>query len=257
VQYHDGASELVIQPIVSQANGISDVRIVAVGKQGGEVFKAHLGLVDLSGVWFLKFPDFVGVIPQSLSCAGPLLTNDSFAMFYITMQNVTGRYVADTSADGLTWIEDASLLNALADQFSAGGLDPSGLNLEQMNGMVTINPGEIKMQSSSILAEEPLSSIDGSSGDKFTSIQDPGTYGLDSTFTSLEYLGGDGMFTYPTMASDVPLWRLSGGQAVITVNMTEIIYTFSEGVLESQNRYTCQGTITSALEVLIFNGLRP
>jgi len=48
--YHDGTKELVLAPI-HPAFGLSQVRLVAVGKTGGEVFKAKITPIDLSGVW--------------------------------------------------------------------------------------------------------------------------------------------------------------------------------------------------------------
>jgi hypothetical protein len=48
--YHDGSKELVLAPIHPDF-GLSQVRLVAVGKTGGEVFKAKITPIDLSGVW--------------------------------------------------------------------------------------------------------------------------------------------------------------------------------------------------------------
>jgi len=114
-QYHDGSKELVLTPIHPKM-GYQEVRLVALGEAGGEVFRAKVTPADFSGVWAFK--------------PGKILVN-----------NVTCTTTAESGESGLDFeglLSFGSMLPIFGDFAQEGGtelrwtLDPTRL-LEEMD----------------------------------------------------------------------------------------------------------------------------
>ena len=109
VTFHDGKEELVLQPIHADM-GLPSVRVVAMGRQGGERFRARVELIDLSGVWVLS-----GVpISNDITCSEEIadegvrmgLDAESTAAFgvgIVALGSPFGDYAPDAAGTRLTW----------------------------------------------------------------------------------------------------------------------------------------------------------
>jgi hypothetical protein len=109
VTFHDGSEELVLQPIHATM-GFPAVRVVALGREGGERFQARVEVIDLSGVWVLR-----GVpVSSDVTCSDETDNEDltlsfnaeqagNFGMGLISLSTVWGDFVADGSGTRWTW----------------------------------------------------------------------------------------------------------------------------------------------------------
>ena len=103
-QYHDGTEELVIEPIHAK-KGVTSVRLVALGRSGGERFQAQVGVVSLSGVWVFT-PE--KLISHDVTCKDEEGSEESEGMAegatqVIGLAGASGDYVADEIGNRLTW----------------------------------------------------------------------------------------------------------------------------------------------------------
>jgi hypothetical protein len=109
VTFHDGKEELLIQPIHTEM-GFPSVRLVALGREGGERFRARVELIDLSGVWI-----FSGVpVSNNVTCSEEIadegvrmgLEPDAASVFGVgiaALGSAWGDYERDADGRGLTW----------------------------------------------------------------------------------------------------------------------------------------------------------
>jgi hypothetical protein len=109
VAFHDGTEELVIQPVHADM-GFPAVRVVALGREGGEHFRARVEMVDLSGVWvFTGVPVSNGVtcsdsiVDDSISFGADPQTMGRLGMGLVGMGSLLGDYTLDASGNGMTW----------------------------------------------------------------------------------------------------------------------------------------------------------
>lgn len=103
-QFHEGQEELVIQPIHARM-GVPSVRVVALGRAGGEHFRARVGMVDLSGAWVL-YPD--ELVSNSITCTGDGEADmeeatAELAATMIGFGSALGDHLPEEEGNGLTW----------------------------------------------------------------------------------------------------------------------------------------------------------
>jgi len=109
VTFHDGKEELVIQPIHADM-GFPSVRLVALGREGGEPFRARVEMIDLSGVWIFSGSP----VSNNVTCSEEIadesvkmgLQPDAAAAFGVGIAGLGsawGNYERDADGRGLTW----------------------------------------------------------------------------------------------------------------------------------------------------------
>jgi hypothetical protein len=115
LKYSDGSQELKLLPIHGEM-GIKKVRLVALGENGGEVFKAHVLPLDLQGAWVVTVSGLKtggAMTCNVVSGDIPEPNNTALIMAYInTIASGTGDMKADPTGRSLDWNEVASRVPA-------------------------------------------------------------------------------------------------------------------------------------------------
>jgi hypothetical protein len=247
-QYHDGSTELRIMPI-HLGMGAAEVSVVALGKQGGEVFQARVEILDLSGAW--------AFLPGKLVRFDWTCDDDPESAELLQMLG-TGLFVGGTfspdapGSNGLSWSVDASkmppdydasMINLAAEALvdvenvrvqahmellpptTGAGLegapDASSVALAALGvfPLAVFISWRGRRRVGLLAVSLALLSLVGCEGFSFS-----GTVDTDLTFTRLEYVGNETSATIvlgqTADTAPPPLWRLSGGSAVYTVDIT-------------------------------------
>ena len=288
VTFHDGTEELVIQPIHATM-GLPLVRVVALGQNGGEHFKARVEMVDLSGVWVMGGGELVS---SSVSCTGDEASDSgdraSIAPALIGLGGVTGNYMADATGNGLTWAE----VPGRVPEEEQGGKALS------YSGSALIGPEEVRVQARASIpqaeqsgggaagalamllplgAAVPMAVVlgHGAVGRRkriwrvllavglvaLGGLVLSGCFGFDFygdvtgeiTFDTLEYVGGEEplVLSQAEMPDAEPLWRLGGGEGTYQVDLTFVVITEDDEGNEVEQVSHCTGTAVYAVEGVI------
>jgi hypothetical protein len=244
-QFHDGSKELVLQPI-HLGMGKPGVRLVALGRSGGETFNATLSRVDLQGAWLIIPGQQVGGDIACLNDNGLDDTGtDKYGLVsFPSMAAALGDFRPDAAGDGLTWtwnrdrlpaelaasggsrlqFEGAAL--AGVDQIQVQGefqwlratsRAPSQLSWTPLFvGVVVVAPGIWGWRRRLL---RPYAGLLGLflgilllTGCEGVGFDFWGGVGFDAHFTRMEYLGGQ---VVPVVSGDafpdvLPLWKLNG-----------------------------------------------
>ncbi len=287
-QFNDGSQELVLQPI-HLTMGLPGVRLVALGKAGGETFQATVSQIDLQGTWLILPGEPVSdnIVCQDASAASEsesvtIHASKELPITLPTILSAMGDFRPDATGNGLTWEwndgripgEAAAEVHSLL-QFSGAALptvDKVQVQLETewqratsqapaqpqwpplILGLAMVVPGVWGWRK----GKNPYAILPlflatfllvGCFG---FGLDMWGTVKTDMELTELEYLGGE---TIPTVGldslpTDTPLWKLRG-TAVYDVNF---YYTATD---EGQDAAvaTCTGTATYNIEVQIFKDI--
>ena len=179
VQFNDGKSELIIQPIKQGTTGnvISKVRLVAIGQQGGEVFKAHLSALDLSGMWTIDLTDESSYI-NHLACEdaddGSVVAK--FGVPIPGMALMFGDFIPDLVSNSLVW-------NAVPARASAisGGFYSSSSPGSNYSAVANLEEGIIRLEVTSVTPEETTFDVDPKNYST-TFISFPGTVRISGNF---------------------------------------------------------------------------
>ncbi len=283
-QFHDGAKELWLQP-VHAAMGHPSIRIVAMGKAGGELFQAEIHQIDLSGAWVFYPKERVG---GDISCVsdseGSQLNSEQLLMF-LSFGSLMGDFKQEASG-GYSWsltperlsedvaavagtlitFEGAALQTAedlkLQAQFEWQNLDtrapaPARTGWLSMLGVVAmVLPGTVGWR---YRRKFPAAGISGlllsvillAGCSAALSIY--GTIGADMTFTSLEYVGNEATATIVSenLPEDQPMWKLSG-TADYTVDFTTEATVFTIDGQDEKSETHCTGTATYKVDARVY-----
>jgi hypothetical protein len=289
-KFHEGREELVIQPIHGRI-GLPSVRLVALGREGGERFQARVEMVDLSGAWVLSPGNQVS---NGLVCSGDSDEEDreqlaDFGPTAIGLGSVLGDYTLDAGRNSLTW-------SMVPDRKPA---DMEGLAFTYQ-GIALMGPQSVKVQAEFDLPRSsesgkgrprallaalalggaaPLALLVGPGGGErrngrwrvapllallglvafvlagcLVGFEVFGSSTGDIEFTQLEYVGGEETAVMGDDATSTgdPLWRLGGGQGTFQVDMTFVAISEDEEGNEVESTGNCSGPVVYKMEGMIY-----
>lgn len=277
--FADGTKEVIIQPIHIKL-GTGKVRLVALGRSGGEVLRAKIEPLDLSGTWVI-FPE--KLLTNNLTCTGEIDEGDNpaegdaaLSSLLIYLIGAMGEMQPEATGRGLDWAlvpsrlppdteageftYQATALQAPAAIRYQANLDlprpesrqfPPGVGI----GMATIFMPVLfirKDRRRALLALAAagllLSTLSGCSG----GLVFYGTVGADVTFDQVRYTGGQdtATVTFSTPPQGQALWEMTG-QATYDVNLSTVGWAV---VLDEQVEKitTCTGTVTYQVKGYVF-----
>lgn len=291
-QYHDGGEELVLQPI-HLTMGLPGVRLVALGKAGGEVFRATVSQIDLQGAWLVTPGE---PVVDNITCVdsvegeGLSTSLDANTLLLLpTLVGALGDYRPDPAGNGLTWEVDGGRLPS--------DIDASVVDTLQFEGAVLPGADKVQMQSA---FEWPRTTGRAPSQPGWSlpllglAIVVPGVWGWrrgrkrpygglislalalflltgcfglgldiwgtvssEATFTEIEYVGGEAIPVVGisnTTPEAAPLWRLRG-TADYTVDF-QIAASAAAGEGDAAASTThCTGMATYNVEALIYKDM--
>jgi len=276
-QFHDGQSELIIQPIHSIL-GYPKVRIAALNQETGDkLFRARLTQPDLQGVWFFATPK---QISNNIVCEDASTKNGSANMDpeiiprLVSLGSVLGDFRPDAAGAGLTWEINE---NRLPPDFYKSGIT--------FTGAVLPGPEDVKVQTSfvweatdqsrvppnglSLVAVAMVSFIPGVwtlrsrrrpyfsfLGLGLAIVLLTGCVGLnmwghssaDMTFTQMEYVGGEAVPVLNSAEAPPgdPIWILRGTAVFDGQFSTEVTGEDTTSIT------SCTGTATYEVVAYIF-----
>jgi len=249
IQFNDGKKELVIQPLMAGSNkAITQVRIVAVGQQGGEVFKAHIGAADLSGMWVVELADKSDWLDH-LTCENmdeTAIVSD-WGVPITTFLLMFGDFVSDPISNSLTWSPKAERASILPESM----IEKSGTNSgSSFTADAGIDEGIIHLNVSSYTAEKTTFEVRPEAySTQFISL--PGTISAKGDFDHLEYVGSE-----EAILENMPnflAWKLSGRNLIYTFDSDLLDQEVNQSAqLESETRNHCTGTIEAPGVVKIY-----
>ncbi len=254
VQFNDGTKELVIQPIQKSSSGdnVTKVRLVAVGEQGGEIFKAHLSPVDLSGMWMMDLPDQSTFI-NHISCDDPG-DNDVMANFltgFTSLGFMFGDFKTDLPSMTLTW--EGNLERASAILASAGGhLNSNPTGESNFTAEAVLQDGLVILTGTYFDEEETTFTVDPSSySTQFITF--PGTLGFSAGFSQIQYIG-EVSSEMPSSYPNFKAWELSGGNIIFSVNHGVLVQRVNPQAQleEEESRNHCTGTVEVNAPIYIY-----
>lgn len=289
-QFHDGSQELVLQPI-HLTMGLPGVRLVALGRSGGETFQATLSQIDLQGTWLILPGEPVSddIVCQDAAVViedGSITVNASkeLPLRLPTLVSALGDFRPDPAGNGLTWEWNKSRIPAEAAPYTQSVLQFSGAALPvvdkiqvqtELEWMRTTSQAPVQPQRPPLLLGLALV-LPGVWGWRrgrkrpYTGLLALflgvfllagcfgvgydlwGTVKTDMQFTELEHLGGE---TIPTVGiesmPETPPLWKLRGTAVYDVS-----FNFA-GTEEGQDAAvaTCTGTATYNVEALIYKDI--
>lgn len=255
---HDGSKELVIQPI-NATMGISNVRLVALGKNGGETMQAQIAPVDLGGAWIVIQRKLVRNGIQCTSSDPKTLSGGLKPEGVVALQmmaSALGDFKGDPGTPGsLTW--------TLAPSRIPAGSKPSDL---QFQGQALVGGDSIQLQTQLVIPQKksseslpifvgatallsPAALLGRRFGKKWAVLGVgillivlvllmSGCFGFELygrfdgnvTFKKLEYIGGKGTVVIGATEdlTAQPIWKMSNGKAVYQTDFTAVVTTDSE-----------------------------
>ena len=249
VLYNDGKTEQVFMPIMKLVNGneITDLRIVAVGLEGGEVFKARVEVMDLSGMWWFDEAEESAII-NNLSCEDPTFNDtimDDAVTLGIQFPMMVGDYLFDVNTQKLTWTPNQDraeqLAAALAEASMVDNFDDGSTST--FSGVATMDDNGIKLVIDSLTTPRTkFPSYDDPDVVNPQYISVPGSVKAEVVFDKIEYVGT----TDPEMTGFYPntlVWRLTGSTVTYTIDVILLDQTTDRfGNLEEEERMACTGT---------------
>lgn len=253
VLYHDGKSQLIIQPFMSGTTGneVTKLRLAAVGEQGGEVFKAHLSAVDLSGMWMMNMPDESAFI-NNLICEGE--DNSDFisrnSVPFTGMYLMFGDFTPDLSSHLLTWAVNVERATSVLAPLGTSGSDSQSDST--MSAAATIDHGNIHLEGVNYQAEDTSFDLtdEGEFYQQYISI--PGTFQFKADFDQLTYIGTESTDVADWMPNQL-VWELSGGNIEFIIDCVVLDQRVSGlGQLEEEFRDHCSGMVEVPASVLIY-----
>ena len=277
--FADGTKEVIIQPIHIKL-GTGKVRLVALGRSGGEVLRAKIEPLDLSGTWAI-FPE--KLITNNLTCTGeideeddPAQSDAALSSLLIYLIGAMGEMQPEATGRGLDWAMVPSRLPPDTDAseftFQATALQApdairyqANLNMPRPEshrfppgvgiGMAAIFMPVLfirKDRRRALLALATacllLSTLSGCSG----GLVFYGTVGADVAFDQAKYIGGQDTARVALGAppQGQPLWEMTG-QATYNVNLSTVGWAV---VLDQkvEKVTTCTGTVTYQVKGYVF-----
>ncbi len=281
--FSDGTKEVIIQPIHIKL-GTGKVRLVALGRSGGEVLRAKIEPLDLSGTWVI-FPQ--KLVANNLTCTGdidegenPAEDDATLSSLLIYLISSMGEMQSEATGRGLDWALVPSRLppDAEAGEFTyqasalqareairyQANLDlprqesrrfPPGLGIGMAGifiPVVFIRKDRRRALLALATACLLLSTLSGCSG----GLVFYGTVGADATFDQVKYIGGQDTATVTITAppQGQPLWEMTG-QATYNVNLNTVSWAV---VLDQQVEKitTCTGTVTYQVKGYVFKDVK-
>jgi hypothetical protein len=289
LKYSDGSKELKLLPIHG-AMGIKKVRLVAMGENGGEVFKARVQPLDLQGAWVVMVTG--AKTGGSMTCgggSGKIDNPDGTAQlmaYILSLASGTGDMKTDPTGRSLDWSAVASrvpaqftkgnltykataLLSGEAVQFQANvdlprasdesGLPPAAPLAAAVVGAPLLwrmrkrlNPRSVRVVTNLLLIAFLALVSTGCFG--------MGMYGsatLDAKLQKIEYVGGQdtGVLTASKDVSGTPtgkpLWKMTGtGTYDVTFNI-ETTVTDADGK-DTTEVNICTGKVTYPIVGFIY-----
>ena len=286
IAYHDGGEELVLQPIHATM-GLPSVRVVALGQEGGGRFQARVEMVDLSGAWLLGPQE---KISSSVVCTGDGddedADRDAIGPILVALESVAGDYVADSTGNGLTWVEVPGRLSGEMGEktLTYAGSALVGAENVQVQAKVSIPQAQegsrAPLRTVGMLlplgAAAPLALVVGRRAARkqrrvwrvlaslgvlaLGALPLTGCVGFDFygdvtgniTLDKLEYVGGEDtlVLSGEEMPETEPLWKMSG-QGTYDVDLTFIVITEDDEGEEVEQVSTCTGTSVYKIEGMI------
>lgn len=287
-QYSDGSGELKLLPIHGTM-GIKKVRIVALGQNGGEVFKARVQPVDLQGAWVVTVagPKTAG----AMTCSGGSGDTEdpdgsAYLMAYMTsLVGGTGDMLSEPAGRGLDWsqvtervpaeltesrvtYQAAALLAGDAVKYQASLDIPKADDSASLPpvlpavsaaavlpvlwlGRRRLNPRFVRLITNGLVIAFVVLVSTGCFG--------MGMYGssaVDASFKKLEYLGGEDtgvLVVSNQMAgpSGTPIWKLTGSGTYDVSFYIETVVTDMDGN-DTTEVTTCTGTVTFPVTASIY-----
>jgi hypothetical protein len=287
-QFNDGSEELVLQPI-HLTLGLPGVRLVALGKAGGETFQATVSQIDLQGAWLVipgePINDNITCVNNTESDSINITLNSQSLLMLPTYFDMLGDYRPDVAGNGLTWEENTSRTPAEAASYMGSDLHFEGAVLPGVDkiqmqnsfewvraisqaparpqwppllfGLAMVVPGVWGLHRG---RKRPYASLvsfvlvifllAGCAGFNMW-----GTVTSDTQFTEVEYLGGEAV---PVIGADSlpdapPLWKLRG-----TADYTVDFYVEASADTEDSSATAvshCSGTATYNVEAQIFKDI--
>ena len=150
--FNDGKAGLVLGPI-HPSLGLPSVRLAALGENGGEVFKARLEFLDLSGTWLLN-P--VKILSDNVTCTttGEGVNanwNTEFPAQLLTVASSMGSYTSSSGQGQYMWAHDP-------DRDPGGDIQPM-LDLMEFHSRASIVEDKIIVQSDLTIKPPPTSAL--------------------------------------------------------------------------------------------------
>jgi hypothetical protein len=288
LKYSDGSQELKLLPIHGKM-GIKKVRLVAMGINGGEVFKARVEPLSLEGAWVVlaSGPKTSGAMQCSKETGGvdnPDGTAQIMA-YFISIAGGTGDMKADPTGRNLDWSEIASRVPA---QFNEANVTFKATTLLagdaiQYQANIDIPKSD---ETSSLPPSIPMAAALSIPvfwlGRKrlnikvlrvfvnmfvivFLVLVSTGCFGIgmygsatvDAKFKKVEYIGGEdtGVLTVSDKISGLPqgkpIWKLTGTGTYDVTFMIETTVTDSKGADKTEID-TCTGVVAFPVTAFIY-----
>jgi hypothetical protein len=288
LKYSDGSQELKLLPIHGEM-GIKKVRLVAMGINGGEIFKARVQPLSLEGAWVVATSG--AKTAGTMTCsggAGEVDNPDGTAqlMAYVTaIMSGMGDMKADPTGRSLDWSEVAgrvpaqlseekvtfkatALLSGDAIQYQASVDVPKADSSSSLPPTVPIAAAvslpaiwlgrkRLNIRTMRVLVNVFVIA--------FVVLASTGCFGLgmygsstvDAKFQKIEYVGGEdtGVLTVSNEASGLPqgkpLWKLTGSGTYDVSFSFESTTTDANGV-ETTDTNTCTGAVTFPVTAFVY-----
>jgi len=252
-QFHDGSKELVLQPIHA-VMGLPSVRMVALGRNGGESFQAKVEFVDLSGVWIITPQNEVS---NNVVCTTSDSSDDNgdraaLAPALITYGALLGDLGHDEGDNSLTWtlVEERLPPDISASSFTyAASAIIGGQDVQLQARMDIPNQASRRMDPpfsppvATLGGALPVALVAGYGKRRrrwfllalvvvgLVALVGCGLYVNlygnatgELTFNQLEYVGGEQavVVNFGDEISGEPLWRLGGGRGTYQLDFTVV-----------------------------------
>ena len=288
LKYSDGGQELKLLPIHGKM-GIKKVRIVAMGINGGEVFKAHVEPLSLEGAWVVMTTGAKSAgAMQCSKDSGGVDNPDGTAQimaYFISIAGGTGDMKADPTGRNLDWSEIASRVPAQFNEANVTFKASTLLAGEAIQYQASIDLPRSET-SSSVPPSIPIAAAITLPviwfGRKrlttkvvrlwlnvfvivFIVLVSTGCFGIglygsaavDAKFKKIEYIGWEdtGVLTVSDKISGLPqgkpIWKLTGtGTYDVTFNI-ETTVTDVNGA-DTTETETCTGVVTYPVSAFIY-----
>ena len=288
IKRHDGSTALIIAPVHNEL-GLREVRMLAVGRAGGEVFQARVSLADPQGAWLLVPRKLVR---NALTCTSSDPNNrdqlpPELVPTVLTVVGALGDYRPLGDGTTLGWVLNPARLPK--------GQDPAALLLDSK---VTLGPRDVRMRAAldiprkattlpgafaagpmaAAVAAAPAAYVGWRRRRRWPALlavlllmasaagllsgcaEVYGKVSTDATLTRMEYVGSDTIAVLSSnltkgLPSAPPLWQITGTaayQADLTFAMDP---TSIFGGTGAKSTTTCRGTLEYEVEALVYKDI--
>jgi len=291
LKYSDGSAELKLLPIHG-IMGYKKVRIVALGINGGEVFKARVEPLSLEGAWAVVTTG--GKTGGGLTCSGGAAEDENpdggaeLMALIMYMMSGTGDMLTDPTGQSLDWnqvssrvppaITEANLTFQATALIAGDGVKyQAKVDIPRSESESSLPPAAAPLATAALL---PLAWLWRKRIDlrwvrvstnllviaflvlvSTACVNIYGDSSLDATFTRVEYVGGEdtGVIMFSDDANSVtpqgnPLWRLTGSGTYDVSIKIETPATDEKGQ-NTTNIETCSGKITFPIAAYIYKDM--